>query len=603
MLDQQFARLWDVWGVGSANQLLNWVAQQFPSWSWLLIGAATLFFFCIGGRLRRLGKEESAIWLLPIRALGLCLFWAAIFCAVTVVGVFLFPAFVSVIDRGFEQGGESWWGVVQWFWPERLERYALGAAGGLVFGLLARWWLIGRLVEPALNRFLEGRTRKRKNKDRLTDIRAVDQLLPNAKERFDPRRYYRLGDYFVGLDEHSDPIYIHREVWSACHTQLKGATRTGKGVSGAGMAAQGIMNRDSVVVLDPKGDKWIPHVLRAAAIDAGVIFHVIDLRPGKPPQFNILSDTTADELERLLEAGLGLEETGNPGSDYYRKIDRRTMLRSVDLVQGQDISLPEMCAQVRAEWEDLEKDNSGFLLSLEEVSKLSCLHTREGLDLNAAINAGDVIYVIGDMLNTRVVKLQKMVLMRLIQLANRREDSEGHPLLTIHLDEFKYFISRIALNALGTVLHKGCNLVLSHQTDGDLRAGTGIDPEEVIGAVQSNAQIRIFFRQDLPEDAARAAAMTGLKVIDRERRTVGRNEELAEVVEPERMVDEVQSPLYDTNIIQSLPPRCAVVFTPGEQARLAVTSPYPCEREPLSVVAAPPIPEESAKQLEPEAMI
>ena len=601
MPDQHFARLWDVWGIGSANRLILWMSDLFSPWSWFLLGASSLFFLIVAGRLRRLGKEESSIWLLPIRGFGWVAFWAAAASALVLVGVFIFFAIVVLIDRGVGQGIGRWRALVQSFWPERLDHYAAGATGGFILGLLARWWAIGRIAEPAINRALQGHTRQRKNKDRLTDIRAIDRLLPNAQAVYDPRRYYRSGDYFVGLDEHGQPIYIPYEIWSACHTQHKGATRTGKGVSGGGLAAQGIAMGDSVIVLDPKGDKWLPHVLRTAAREAGVKFHVLDLRPDKPPQFNILSGVKTDELEQLLNAGLGLEETGNPGSDYYRKIDRRTMLRAVDLVKGLDISMPELCAMVRAEWEELEKDNSGFLLSLEEISRLPCLHTRGGLDLEAAINAGDVIYVVGDMLNTRVVKLQKMVLLRLLQLVNRREDSDGHRLVTIHLDEFKYFLSRIALNALGTVLHKGCNVVLSHQTDGDLRAGTGIDPEEVIGVVQANAQIRIFFRQDLPDDAARTAAMTGLKVIDKERRKVGRNEELAEVVEPERMVDEVHSPLYDTNIIQSLPPRCAVVFMPGEQARLAITSPYPCEREPLTLSPARPLPQDA--QTEPAALI
>ena len=603
MLDQHLAQLWNTWGIGSAEKLTQWMSLQFPAWSWAVVGAATLFFLMIGGRLRRLGKEESAIWLRPLRGVGSMVFWAGVMSVLALFGAFLYFAVVLFIDRGFIEGRELWWNLVRAFWPDRLDHYALGAAGGLVLGLVARWWAIGRLAEPALNRALAGHTRQRKNKDRLTDIRAVDRLLPNAKDTYDPRRYFRAGDYFVGLDEHRQPIYIPFEIWSGCHIQLKGATRTGKGVNASNLGAQGIGMGNSVIVLDPKGDMWIPHVLRAAAKEAGVNFHVLDLRPGKPPQFNILSDVTAPELELLLDAGLGFEETGNRGSDYYSKVDRRTLRRSVKLVEGQDISLPEMCARVRAEWEELEKDNSGFLLSLEEVADLSCLHTRDGFDFEAAIEAGDVVYVIGDMLNTRVVKLQKMILLRLLQLVNRREDSEGHRLVTIYLDEFKYFLSRIALNALGTVLHKGCNVVLSHQTDGDLRACPGIDPEEVTGVVQANAQIRIFFRQDLPEDAARAAAMTGLKLIDKERRKVGRNEELAEVVEPERMVDEVQSPLYDTNIIQSLPPRCAVVFTPGEQARLAITSPYICERKPLTLTVAPPLPEDSARQLDPEAMI
>lgn len=601
MLDQRLALLWDNWGIGSATQLVRWMSGQFPSWSWFLMGFTTFCFLIVSGRLKRLGIGEDAIWLVPLRGLGTFAFWAGLFGLVAVAGAFLFFALVLTFDRGLDAGIERWWQLVQSFWSGRLDHYFAGVVAGLVLGLFARWWVIGRITEPALNRLLESHTQQRQNKDRLTDIRAVDRLMPNSDELYDPRRYYGSGGYFLGLDENAEPVYIPFEIWAAAHTQFMGATRAGKGVGAQGLAAQGIVNGDAVIVLDPKGDKWMPHVLRAAAREAGVNFHVLDLRPGKPTQFNIIAGTTVDELELLLDAGLGLEETGNPGSDYYRKIDRRTMLRAVELVKGQDISLPEMCAKVRAEWEELERDNSGFLLSLEEVSKLSCLQTRGGLDIEAAMEAGDVIYVIGDMLNTRVVKLQKMLLLRLLQLVNRREGSEAHRLVSIHLDEFKYFLSRIALNALGTVLHKGCNVVLSHQTEGDLRAGTGLDPEEVLGVVQANAQIRIIFRQDLPGDAARTAAMTGLKVIDKERRKVGRNEALAEVVEPDRLVDEVQAPLYDTNIIQSLPPRCAVVFMPGEQAQLVVTAPYPCEREPLTLNSAPPLPEEALT--EPEALI
>jgi len=374
-------------------------------------------------------------------------------------------------------------------------------------------------------------------------------------------------------------------------------------VAQGNLGAQGTLFGDAVIMLDPKGDEWLPHVMRAAAEEAGVKFHLLDLRPGTPAQFNILSGTNAEDLELLLDAGLGFEETGNKGSDYYSKIDRQTLRRSVELFAGKDISLPEMCAAVRAEWEELEKEKSGFLLALEEVAELSCLQTRRGLDLEAAVEAGDVIYVIGSMLNTRVVKLQKMLLLRFLRIVDRRDDLQEHRQVTIYLDEFKYFISRIALNALGTVLQKKCNVVLSHQTDGDLRACPGIDPEEVIGVVQSNAQMRIFYRQDLPADAEHAAAMTGLKLVDKERRKVGRNEELAEVVEPERLVDEVQIPLYDTNLIQSLPTRCAVIFTPGEMARIAITSPYPCDRRPISPTAAEPLPVKAAQSLKPEALI
>jgi len=530
-----------------ARGLIGFLANTIPGWGWLISGFLVALFIIIGGRLVRLGSDESSIYLLPVRLFGRLARWAAWSVLVLLAVAFMFLGVVVVSTLGQEK--LTWF--LSEFWPGQLQYFVWGSGAGVVAGLLARWWFIGRILEPWVNNKLDRHTRHRQDSDRLSDIRTVAQQLPDSTAIYDPRQHYKHGFFFVGLDECGEPVYIPFDIWYNTHGRKKGATRTGKGVAQGNLGAQGTLFGDAVIMLDPKGDEWLPHVMRAAAKEAGVNFHLLNLRPGAPAQFNILSGTNAEDLELLLDAGLGFEETGNKGSDYYSKIDRQTLRRSVELFAGKDISLPEMCAAVRAEWEDLEKEKSGFLLALEEVAELSCLQTRRGLDLEAAVEAGDVIYVIGSMLNTRVVKLQKMLLLRFLRIVERRDGLQEHRQVTIYLDEFKYFISRIALNALGTVLQKKCNVVLSHQTDGDLRACPGIDPEEVIGVVQSNAQVRIFYRQDLPADAEQAAAMTGLKLVDKERRKVGRNEELAEVVEPERLVDEVQIPLFDHQPMQS----------------------------------------------------
>jgi len=548
-----------------ARGLIGFLANTIPGWGWLISGFLVALFIIIGGRLVRLGSDESSIYLLPVRLFGRLARWAAWSVLVLLAVAFMFLGVVVVSTLGQEK--LTWF--LSEFWPGQLQYFVWGSGAGVVAGLLARWWFIGRILEPWVNNKLDRHTRHRQDSDRLSDIRTVAQQLPDSTAIYDPRQHYKHGFFFVGLDECGEPVYIPFDIWYNTHGRKKGATRTGKGVAQGNLGAQGTLFGDAVIMLDPKGDEWLPHVMRAAAKEAGVNFHLLNLRPGAPAQFNILSGTNAEDLELLLDAGLGFEETGNKGSDYYSKIDRQTLRRSVELFAGKDISLPES----------------------------------RGLDLEAAVEAGDVIYVIGSMLNTRVVKLQKMLLLRFLRIVERRDGLQEHRQVTIYLDEFKYFISRIALNALGTVLQKKCNVVLSHQTDGDLRACPGIDPEEVIGVVQSNAQVRIFYRQDLPADAEQAAAMTGLKLVDKERRKVGRNEELAEVVEPERLVDEVQIPLFDTNLIQSLPPRCAVVFTPGEMARIAITAPYPCKRLPMSPTDAEPLPTEAAQALKPETLI
>lgn len=91
-----------------------------------------------------------------------------------------------------------------------------------------------------------------------------------------------------------------------------------------------------------------------------------------------------------------------------------------------------------------------------------------GVDLADLIQRGAVVYVRGSMRNPRILKLQRIFLLSVIQhIESRPREDARHA--CIFMDEFKYLISRPALEALGAIRDKRAHVIIAHQSLGDLR--------------------------------------------------------------------------------------------------------------------------------------
>lgn len=573
---------------GAADVVLRWL-WQWPGWVWLVSGCVLAMALLVGRRLSRIGYLERSLWVSPLRGLGwLVLLTAAasvlvamLTIAYVVLATFLNPPQASAVSYLQD--------VIAAFWPGRLQWLVVGLLGGVLLGALAWWWM-ARHLEPWLNRVSSSGTRMSGRVDGLTDIRTVAASLPKAKS-FDPSKHFRAGEVFLGRDTAGKPVAIPLTLWRSTHAEFIGPSGTGK-TSAVGVAlVQSILAGDAVYVIDPKHDEWLPSVLHAACEDAGKPFHVLNLRPDQPPQFNLIDKVTPTELAELLVAGFALGDSGGE-ADHYRRRDRRIARRVSRLAEGNLLSIPELYAKAQATFPDLEDDAEGFDLHLEELSSLPCLSTREGVALRAALDDGGCVYIIGHTRDAAVLKAQRMVLIRLLQLLESRDRMKVQRHATIFLDEFKYMLSAPAVNALGTVRDRGCNLILAHQSLGDLEdCGEDLRPEAVRTSILDNTQLKWCYRNKDEATAEWIADMTGRIVIDTERRFVARNELLSETVEAKRMLDQQERHLIDTNMIKALPDRCAVVIGAGE-ARLAFVSPYPVKKRELTPIAATPLPVE-----------
>jgi hypothetical protein len=428
------------------------------------------------------------------------------------------------------------------------------------------FWL--RFITPRVNTVL---VRSKKStaleRNRRSDVREIAKFLPQAAHEFDPLKFINLKKgIFLGLDENKKPIYINFQNGTAVpHIQVVGTTGAGKGVSLCLMAAQFMERGESVFYCDPKDDEWAPHVLRDAAQRAGKRFHFVNLNRPNGAQFNPFSGATEEEIFELFQAGFGLTEKGD-ASDFYGIADRREAHATAKLMASQNLNVAQAYAARREVLLDPKNGAEKFAGRLRELAETPSINAISGgIDLAKVIEDGGCVYFVGSMRNDIIKTVQRFLLVRLIQIAERRDRiSGGLRPVCIVLDEVKYHLSRPALEGLGAARDKGVHLVLAHQSLGDLRdCSKDLNPDAVVDAVVENCRIKICYRVMNPVTAEWLAAMSGSIQVDDETRKVDKNIAQAETVMGERAIRQAERFYIDVNMLLNLPPSVSVIYGDG----------------------------------------
>lgn len=413
-------------------------------------------------------------------------------------------------------------------------------------------------------------------RDSKSDIRDLEEFSTQIKKDYDPKKYFKEDRFFLALDEKNKPIYWNEKTLP--HIEVCGTTGSGKGVFLGSIAAQCAKKGESVFIIDPKNDEWFPHVAYAASKDAETSYHFVDLR--KPNyQFNLFEDASPEELEELLLAGFELADKGQD-SDHFRLADREmATFVAKNLGKGQTAE-----AFYAEQHEFLVKQAAGFAGKFRELADIKAVNAPNGLSLKEIINNGGIVYCVGSMRNAKVIRIQKMLLVRLIQLAEARDRITGglKPICVV-LDELKYHLSRTALEALGAARDKGLHVVMAHQSIADLKdCPKDLEPDAVVGAVLENTKIKLVYRVEMPETAEIFAEKSGTILIDDEMRLVERSLSLAESVNSERRVSQGETNLIEKNEFLTLPSRCGVLFGVG-LPKMVHTSPYIAQKDEEAV--------------------
>ena len=472
------------------------------------------------------------------------------------------PSFLKLLFFGTNGLFFIAWGVAFFFgkagWSD-----ALAHGGFLVLGILAVA-LLERLYVPFTEKFLSFFTKKAgTERDHLTDVREVAKEAEKKQDApsFDPSAFYKKGSFFLGLDEKGEPIYWEGDL---PHCQVVGTSGAGKGRAIGMIVAQCALARQPCFINDPKDDEYGPAQAKKAADDAGVPYFYMDLRK-KIPQINIFSGRTEDQVEELLVAGFELGDKGE-ASDHYKLADREMATTVAALYAAGDTARSLFKAHSK-----LMKKAEGFHGKFSELARTISINAKRGISLEEVVQKGGVVYIVGSMRNARIIRIQKMILVWLIQQAESRDRIESTPKkILVVLDELKYHISKTALEALGAARDKGLHVLMAHQSLGDLRdCPSDLKPETVIDAVFENAPLKIVYRVQSPETAELFARKSGKILVDVESRQVDKTLGLAQKVK-ERRITQEQSYLYDENEFLYLPKGVGIVFGQGLPQKVSI---------------------------------
>ena len=408
-------------------------------------------------------------------------------------------------------------------------------------------------------------------RNRKTDIRQIGLHLPNAQKAYAPEKYFNLKrGIFFGINEQKQPVYIPLDKWRKTHLDIIGTTGSGKGVTAGVLLSQALSSGECVIVVDPKNDEFLPHVMHKAAQEAGVPYVYIDLL-AEVSQWNPLQHKNASEIEELLSAGFSLGEKGTD-ADFYRLDDRRAARIFANLAYSNQTTLINTLQLLIEQQPDIAEAGKKFVSDLEEIGLVAAVNTTHGVDLAKLMQQSAVIYVRGSMRNPRILKLQRIFVLSMIQFIESRErESARH--VCLFMDEFKYLISRPSLEALGAIRDKRAHVIIAHQSLGDLRdCPADLDADSVVASVNENCAIKLAYMVQDPDTADWLARMSGLILVDDEIRQVKTNAGLTETRNGERTLRQAERNLIDTNMLQALPERCAVLFGTG-LAKFFFTSP------------------------------
>ena len=440
----------------------------------------------------------------------------------------------------------------------------LGLVAAIIFQRLCIWIEQTVTSKNAVKSVLE--------RDSKSDIRDLEEFSTQIKQDYDPKKYFKESGFFLALDEKNKPVYWPENTLP--HIQICGMTGSGKGVFLGSITAQCAKKGESVFIIDPKDDEWFPHVTYSASKDAKTNYHFLDLRKSSY-QFNLFEDANSDEIEELLLAGFELADKGE-AADFYKLADREMAhFVAKNLVKGQTAE-----AFYLEHHEFLNKQAIGFAGKFRELADIKAVNAVNGLSLKEVIALGGMVYIVGSMRNAKIIRIQKMLLVRLIQLAEARDRISGDlkPICVV-LDELKYHLSRTALEALGAARDKGLHVVMAHQSLDDLRdCPKDLEPDAVVGAVFENTKIKLVYRVEMPETAEIFAEKSGDIGVDVETRLVERSLSLAEEISSERRVSRSETNLIEKNIFLTLPKRCGVLYGIG-LPKMVHTSPYQAKKD------------------------
>lgn len=530
-------------------------------------------------------KDKSAFDYAVIHLKKVSFVLALLLVLLGVVFIFMIATRTLGIDLGMEYMGLLWGKVKSFFadwtmWPGLISIMALPS---LIKLLHHRW------IKPRLSSWVR-KWRVKQMNDNLSDIRTEMEAL-KAKD-FDPRKYFKDGYMFMGLNEEGSPIYIDDETFKKNHAKVLGPSQTGKGVMQGVLIAQAIKKGWGTWFNDLKPDDFIYSIMVQSCKEYGreppLVLDLTGFHEGiKYAPFE--NGTDAERIARVTKA-LRISDSGGT-ADYYMANNRKILYKIFPLWDGTLKQLSKILDGKHPGIDDnlrlaIQEKAENLSTRVMEWCQQPALLPQKGKGFNVkdALMNNRVVYVLGSMSDPFVRAANIALLDEIVQVA-KREQLPGHTF--IDADECRFIATDLLADSLATLLSKKVSMAIAYQARNDMKNLTDktLNAESIQNGIETNTQLMISHRAEDEETATWICEKTGTiaKTLTK-LESVETNDWGAEEWEGKRMVGQVEDYLINLNQVKALPPRICVIAQPGVLATLCFTCFIPL-REKISLKA------------------
>lgn len=469
----------------------------------------------------------------------------------------------------------------------------MGLLWGKVKSFISDWtmWpgLISIMVLPSLIKLLHHRMikprfsswvrkwRVKQMNDSISDIRTeITKLEPKD---FDPRKYFKDGFMFMGLDENDSPIYIDDENFKKNHSKVLGPSQTGKGVMQGVLIAQAIKKGWGAWFNDLKPDDFIYSIMVQSCKEYGREPPIVVDLTGFHESIKYAPFENGTDAERIARVTKALRISDSGGTaDYYMANNRKILYKIFPLWDGTLKQLSKLLEGKHPAIDDnlrlmIQEKAENLSTRVMEWCQQPALHPQKGQGFNVknALMNNRVVYVLGSMSDPFVRAANIALIDEIVQVA-KREELPGHTF--IDADECRFIATDLLADSLATLLSKKVSMAIAYQARNDMKNLTDktLNAESIQNGIETNTQLMICHRAEDDDTAEWVCEKTGTiaKTLTK-LESVETNEWGAEEWEGKRMVGQVEDYLITLNQVKALPPRICVIARPGVLATICYT--------------------------------
>jgi conjugal transfer pilus assembly protein TraD len=385
----------------------------------------------------------------------------------------------------------------------------------------------------------------REEEQRLGPLRWARSLISRAKQS-DERV---VGDKLaIGTNRRGERCWVPFGRDHGVHGLVLGATGSGKTVTQAAIAVAYILAGLPVIVLDPKGDRYLRAVLRDAAARAGARF--LEWSPtgsyvynpfgrGGPteiadkalaghdwsePHYKLITERLLGQVMTTMRAAGEWPPTLSKVVRYMdpERLDALASQVGGDVAERVSAYVDSLSPRAKAELGG-GRDRLAVLAESELGPRLDpALGDGPPLSFEETLGRGDVLYMTTDA--DRYPAASKLlgaaVVIDLVTLTADLQDGELRGLLLV--DEFSAVLAEDVSRIFGRARGAGLSVLLGTQSLADIRSARPDDPTDTLTEqLSDNIEFAIVHRQNDPASAERLAQMAGTKAAYSTTRRVG----------------------------------------------------------------------------------